>query len=115
MEKIIKTKFGDLKNPQPEKERINYTVPLTGENHFQAVSDPEMTSIVAQVVIKHKGNDLSTASDYSDAIVNQLFNSMLGARYSELLRQAEPPYLHGEASIGDFLGGVDCFYRQRIS
>ncbi|MDB5109106.1 MAG: insulinase family protein, partial [Mucilaginibacter sp.] len=109
MEQTVKAKFGDLKNPQSEKERVKYTIPLTGESHFQAVTDPEMTSIVAQIIVKHKGNDLSTASDYKAAITTQLFNSMLGARYAELLRLAEPPYIQGGASISGFLGGLDDF------
>ena len=109
MEQTIKAKFGDLKNSAPEKERVKYTIPLTGQNNFQAVTDPEMTAIVAQVIIKHKGNDLSTASDYRAAITIGLFNSMLGARYAELLRQAEPPYIQGGAYIGDLLGGLNNF------
>jgi zinc protease len=109
MEQAIKAKFGDLKNPASEKERVKYTIPLTGKNNFQAVTDPEMTAIVAQVIIKHQGNDLSTASDYKAAIITGLFNSMLGARYAELLRQAEPPYIQGGAYIGDLLGGLNNF------
>jgi len=107
MEQTIKAKFSDLKNPAPEKERIKYTIPLNGKNSFQAVTDPEMTAIVAQVIIKHSANSLSTASDYKASITTGLFNNMLGARYAELLRQAEPPYIQGGASIGDFLGGLD--------
>jgi zinc protease len=107
MEQTIKAKFSDLKNPASEKERIKYTVPLTGKNSFQAVTDAEMTSIVAQIIIKHTGSNLITASDYKASIVNGLFNNMLGARYSELLRQAEPPYIQGGAGIGEFLGGLN--------
>jgi zinc protease len=107
MEQTIKAKFGDLKNPASEKERIKYTIPLTGKNNFQAITDAEMTSILAQVVIKHQGKALSTASDYKASITTALFNNMLGARYAELLRQAEPPFIQGGAAIGDFLGGLD--------
>lgn len=109
MELNIKAKFSDLKDPSPKKERIKYTIPLNGEHHFQKVTDPEMTTIVAQVIVKHKGKELSTASDYKASIITGLFNNMLGARYAELLRQAEPPYIQGGASIGDFLGGLDNF------
>ncbi|MCC8426884.1 pitrilysin family protein [Mucilaginibacter sp. UR6-11] len=109
MEQTIKAKFSDLKNPQGEKARVKYTVPLTGKNQFQAVTDPEMTSLVAQIMIKHKAVELITASEYRAAITSQLFNHMLRARYAELLRQADPPYLKGGAGIEDFLGGLDNF------
>ncbi|WP_345949670.1 insulinase family protein [Mucilaginibacter sp. PAMB04274] len=109
MEQTIKDKFGDLKNPASEQPRIEYKIPLTGQNNFQAVTDPEMTSIVAQVIIKLPGNHLTTVSDYKAEIVNRLFNNMLGARCAELLRQAEPPYIQGGAYIGDFLGDLKNF------
>jgi zinc protease len=107
MEQTIKAKFSDLKNPASEKERVKYTIPLTGKNNFQAVTDAEMTSIVAQIIIKHTGNNLITASDYKASIVTGLFNNMLGARYAELLRQAQPPYIQGGAGIGELLGGLN--------
>ncbi|MGF7079308.1 M16 family metallopeptidase [Mucilaginibacter sp. UYCu711] len=109
MEQTIRAKFNDLKNPQQEKPRIQYTIPLTGKNQFQIVTDPEMTAIVAQIMVKHQANKLTTASEYKAAITSQLFNHMLGARYAELSRQGEPPFLRGSAGIEDFLGGLDNF------
>ena len=109
MEQSVIAKFGDLKNPTPEKERVKYTIPLNGESHFQAITDPEMTSISAEIIIKHKASEMITSADYKRALTTQLFNSMLGARYAELLRQAEPPYIQGGAGISGFLGGLDNF------
>src|ERR1700744_1370527 len=49
----IKNKFSDLKKPAHEKPRPNYIVPLTAKNDFISVTDREMTSTVAEIIIKH--------------------------------------------------------------
>ncbi|MDB5004405.1 MAG: ptrA 1 [Mucilaginibacter sp.] len=108
-EKLIKTQFGNLKNPAAEKKRVKYNVPLTGKNNFIAVTDKEMTSTVAEVMIKHPLPSLKTATDYRDAIVQSLFNQMLGRRLAELTRQSDPPFIGGNAGIGGFIGGLASF------
>jgi len=109
MEKIVKTKFADLKNPANEKLRTKYTVPLTGKNQFVAVTDPEMTRTTAEVMIKQPDVPLHTAADYRISIVRGLYNEMLGGRYAELQRQSDPPYLNGGAGLSDFMGGLDTY------
>ncbi|RYY30871.1 MAG: insulinase family protein, partial [Sphingobacteriaceae bacterium] len=109
MEQIIKTKFADLKNPAVEKERVKYTVPLTGKNQFIAVTDPEMTSLTAEIMIKQPELPLHTVEQYRESIVRQLFNQMMSGRYDEVRRQAEPPYLQGSAGISGFMGGLDTY------
>jgi zinc protease len=107
MEKSIKTQFSSLKNPAGERLRTKYTVPLTGENQFMAVTDPEMASTEAQVMIKLPKLPLHTADQYRKQIIRELFNQMLAERYTDLSRQADPPFVQGEAGMGGFLGGID--------
>ncbi|NOW95068.1 pitrilysin family protein [Mucilaginibacter sp. SG564] len=107
MEKVIKAKFADLKNPVNEKARTLYKVPLTGKNEFVAVTDPEMTATTADIIIKFPELPLHTISDYRANIVRQLFNNMMGQRCGELLRQSDPPFLSANAAVGGFLGGLD--------
>ena len=109
MEREIKAKFADLKNPVNERERTRYTVPLTGKNQFVAVTDKEMTATEMEIMIKHKALPLKTDADYRRSMVQELFNQMLGERYGELSRQSDPPFVQGGANIGDFLGGLDAY------
>ncbi|NQX39080.1 zinc protease [Pedobacter steynii] len=109
MEKVIRDKFSDLKNPADEKPRENYEVPLTGKNQFLVATDKEMTSTVAQLIIKHKAPELKTENDYRNLLIRSLFNQMLGNRYMELSRQANPPYVQGSAKIETLMGGLDSF------
>jgi len=109
MEKSIKVKFSNLKNPLKERARTRYTVPLTGKNQFIAVTDPEMTSTTAEIMIKLPELPLHTIAQYRESIIRQLFNAMLNERYSELQRQADAPFLQGGAGIDSFMGGLDTY------
>lgn len=109
MEKTIKARFSDLKNPVNEKKRIKYTVPLTGKNQFLAVTDREVTETSAEIMFKHIAPKMKTASDYRRATITALFNQMIGARYAELGRQSNPPFLQGSAGIQQLLGGLDSY------
>ena len=109
MEKTIKANFSTLNNPVHEKKRPNYTVPLTGKNQFIAVTDKEQTNTELEVIIKHKASGLKTTADYRAAIMTNLFDQMLGERYTELSRHANPPFIQGGAGISGFLGGLDSY------
>lgn len=106
---VIKKKFSDLKNPSNERLRTKFTVPLNGQNHFIAVTDKEMTTTEAEVLIKHEQLPVKTASDYRDRIIRELFNLMLQQRYAELARQANPPFVQGSAGISGFTGGLNSY------
>jgi zinc protease len=109
MEKNIKAQFSSLKNPINEKKRIVYNVTLDGKNHFVAVTDKEMISTSAEVIIKQPKLELHTAADYRRSIIRQLYNAMLGQRVEELSRQATPPFLRAGAQISGFIGNLDNF------
>ncbi|HEV3411110.1 MAG TPA: insulinase family protein [Puia sp.] len=107
LEKVVRARFSDLKNPAPERPRTKYRVALSGRNSFVAVTDKEMPATVAEVIIKHKKPPLKSAADYKTGIITDLFNQMLDYRYAALSRQADPPFVQGGASISDFIGGLD--------
>ena len=109
MEKTIKSKFGDLKNPQHEIGRTQYSIPLTSRNAFMIATDRETENTSAQVIIKHKNPSYVTETDFKNSILTGLFNQMLGERYSELSRQPNPPFLHGSAGIGGLMANLDNF------
>ncbi len=109
MEATIKAKFSDLKNPAKPRPRTNYTIPLINKNQFMSVTDKEFPVTVAQILIKHPESKLITKTDYRNSIVRSLFNQMVAARFSELSKQADPPFLQGGANVGGFLAGLDVY------
>ncbi|HEY1010683.1 MAG: M16 family metallopeptidase [Daejeonella sp.] len=109
MEATIKAKFSDLRNPAKPRPRTSYTIPLINKNQFMVVTDKEFPVTVAQILIKHPESKLITKTDYRNSIVRSLFNQMVAARFSELSKQADPPFLQGGANIGGFLAGLDVY------
>lgn len=107
IEKNIKAKFSDLRNPEKEKPRTAYTVSLTGKNQFISMTDKENRATSAEILIKHPELELKTATDYRNSIIRSLFNFMLSARYEELTRQADPPYISGGANISNLINSLD--------
>ncbi len=109
MEKAIKAKFADLKNPVNEKTRTQYVVPLTGKNNFVAVTDREMPSTSVQIIMKQPELPLKSVQQYRLSIIRALFNAMMSSRYRELARQNDPAFLSANASIDGFMGGLDAY------
>lgn len=109
MEQTIKAKFSDLKNPAKPRQRTQYSISLLNKNQFIAVTDKEFPVSVAQVMIKHPETKLITTSDYRNSILRSLFNSMIGTRFADMSKQADPPFLQAGASISGFLAGLDMY------
>ncbi|MCX2584442.1 M16 family metallopeptidase [Pedobacter sp. MR22-3] len=107
MEKAIKAKFSDLKNPVNEKPRPAFNIPLSGKDQFIVVTDPEVTATNAEVMIKQPKLELHTAANYREFIVRQLLNKMLGERYADLQRKPNPPYLRAGAGVNGFIANLD--------
>jgi zinc protease len=109
MEKRVRALFSNLKNPASERKRINYSTPVNGKNQFVAVTDNEMTSTAIEVLIKQPELQLKTYADFRANLIRDLYNQMLSERYSEIIQQANPPFLEGNAGFSGFLGGLDSY------
>ena len=106
MEQTIKAKFSDLKNPAKPRQRTQYSISLLNKNQFMAVTDKEFPVSVAQLMIKHPETKLITTNDYKNSILRSLFNSMIGNRFADMSKQADPPFLQAGANISGFLAGL---------
>jgi len=109
MEQTIKAKFSDLKNPAKPRQRTKYSISLLNKNQFIAVTDKEFPVSVAQIMIKHPESKLITTADYRNSILRTLFNSMIGTRFADMSKQADPPFLQAGANISGFLAGLDMY------
>ncbi|MBC7745567.1 MAG: insulinase family protein, partial [Flavobacterium sp.] len=107
VEQMIKTQFSTLKLPAKPRPRIQYNIPLLNKNQFSVVYDKEFPVTVAQILIKHPEVVVKNTSDLRNNMIRSLYNQMTSARFSELTKQADPPFLQGGASIGGFLAGLD--------
>jgi zinc protease len=107
VEQMIKKEFSTLKKPAKPRPRVEYNIPLLNKNQFTVVYDKEFPVTVAQIIIKHPETVIKTTADLRNNMIRSLYNQMTNARFSELTKQANPPFLQGGASIGGFLAGLD--------
>ncbi|HUH33424.1 MAG TPA: insulinase family protein, partial [Daejeonella sp.] len=107
VEQMIKTQFSTLKAPTKARQRVEYNIPLLNKNQVAVVYDKEFPVTVAQIIIKHPETVIKSTADLRNTMIRSLYNQMTSARFSELTKQADPPFLQGGASIGGFLAGLD--------
>ena len=110
IEKIIIEKFSDLKNPESERSRTKYSVPLTGKGQFLTVTDKETAATSLQILYKHKAPALVTEADYLTSMKGSLLNQLLAARrYAEISREPKPAFVNMSAGVQALLAGLDMF------
>lgn len=99
MEKAIKAKFEDLKNPEKEKQRTVYRAELTGKNQYMQFVDPEFGGIGIEILMKQRQPVMLTTSDYRNALMKNLLGQMVNARFRQM----------NFASFNSLTGGLSAF------
>lgn len=101
--------FSDLTMPENAPQRVEYGIPLLGENHYLVLTDPEMTNTVVQILIKHPDHKPLTINDLRDGVMHNLYNQMVHARFAEISRKPDPPFVGAGATIGSFFDGITAY------
>lgn len=100
MERDIKAKFSDLKNPQKEKARPVYQATLTGKNQYMQFLDPEIGGISVDILMKQPGDTVRSAADYRADLLKTLFKELLAARFRQM----------SFAGLNTMTGGLNSFF-----
>ncbi|HEX8376994.1 MAG TPA: insulinase family protein [Pedobacter sp.] len=115
MEAMVKNMFSDLKMPASPLKRTEHKISLLNRNQSIVVTDKEFPYTVAQIFIKHPKAPLKTIGDMRDVTIRSVYNKMMGARFSELMKQTTPPFLHAGSSIESFYGGLEVVSTQVVA
>jgi len=103
IEAMVKEHFSNLTPGAEAPERVTYPVPDHEETLFAIATDPEATGSAVNVIYKLPVSDRGTVGTYRRTLIESIYHSMLNKRISELLQQAEPPFLYGYSSQGQFV------------
>ncbi|RZK80909.1 MAG: insulinase family protein, partial [Pedobacter sp.] len=106
VEQLIKANFSELSNPSNPKPRLSYDLPDNKEPLIKIITDPEQQHNVATIMYKQRGNVRKTLSDYRNGIITSMINSMLGARFEEILQKGNAPFLYAGSSYSPYQGGL---------
>ncbi|MDP4198714.1 MAG: insulinase family protein [Bacteroidota bacterium] len=91
MEARIKSEFGGMTNPNPERPRTEYEIPPHSETLVAVNTDKEMTNSRVRVHFMHPGHDELVVSDYRTHLVGQLYDQMFAERLSDMIQQGGLP------------------------
>ena len=100
-EKLVKSHFAHLKNPQPSRPRAYAEIPARQSTQALVVTDQEATGNA--VLIRYpvqKVEEAGTIRAYRDDLVQSLFAAMLNQRLQELSQLPEPPFMGASSSLG---------------
>ncbi|CAM4096873.1 zinc protease [Pedobacter westerhofensis] len=106
VEKLIIENFSDLKNPLKEKERIKYTLPDNKEPLVKIITDPEQQYNIAFAMYKHPATVAKTTADLQKSLMYSMINTMIAARFQEILQKGNAPFLFAQSSYGPYQGGM---------
>ena len=97
---LIQKHFGTLKPPASPHPTPVFDIPPHGETLFAIATDPEATRSSVGVMWKSPHVDVVTVADYRRDLVDNLYASMLNARFGEIGHRADPPFLGAGAGKG---------------
>ncbi len=106
VEQLIKENFASLKNPSSPKTRLKYDLPDNKEPLIKIITDPEQPYNVATVIYKQRGKVTTTVADYKKEMSISMINSMLGARFQEILQKGNAPFLYAQSLYSAYQGGL---------
>jgi zinc protease len=98
IEAEIRKHFGELRAQQASGRQV-YPIPPHQETRYVSISDREAQGSGVTVYHKRPLRDLRTVGDYRRTVVQGLMYQMVNARFSEIARQTDAPFLG--ASAGD--------------
>lgn len=110
-EKEIIKHFSHFKNPANAKPRPKeIVIAQRKEAASMVLTDKEQARNILQVFnYVEKEKTISTWNDYRESIIENLFNTIISQRFSELTQQPNPPFIFGTATFGGFVRGYRSF------
>lgn len=106
VEKLIKANFSALKNPVNPKPYQHYDLPDNTLPMVKVITDPEQTSNLATLMYKHRSSISKNTKDLKRNLAYSMINSMMRARFQEIMQRADAPFLSAQSSYGPYQGGL---------
>ncbi|HEY6361187.1 MAG TPA: insulinase family protein [Vicinamibacterales bacterium] len=98
IEKLVQDYFSPLRAATAAPRTV-YPIPPHPETRYVTVSDREAQGSSVSVIYKRPLQPFRTVGDYRRLLVRALVNQMINARFTEIARQPEAPFIR--ASVGD--------------
>jgi len=109
MEEKVIALFSQIPAVENPPQRPFFEIPDHEGTVYGLVTDPEAPQTMIQYMIKHRKSHSGpeTFMDYREDYIHELFNSMMGQRFQELVQKGDPPFVVGIVNYGDFERGYE--------
>jgi zinc protease len=107
IERMIRQRFGPLPGGRGAAPRRNFPIPPHRDTRFVTVSDREAQGTTVSVIYKGPFHALETLDDYRRSLVQSLAYQMINARFAELSRRPDAPFLAASAGSDTFGRSVE--------
>jgi zinc protease len=108
IESLIKANFAGLK-VRGKAKYPEAPIPTHADTRYVSLSDPEATASSVAIVHKRPLESLRTAADYRRELARSLMHQMLNARFAEISRRPDAPFLSAGAGNETFGRTVEAF------
>ncbi|WP_375563103.1 M16 family metallopeptidase [Bernardetia sp. OM2101] len=110
MEKKIKATFEGIPKTKQPPMRPKFSIPMNEKPLAKVVSDKEATNNQLMLFYKFPKKSVTNYSDLTTSYTQELIWTMLNARFEEVQKQANPPFLYAYGFYGDMIGrDLDAF------
>ena len=109
LESLITRTFGTLKRRPAPRPRVVAAVPRHDATLVSIATDPELTSSSVSVLWKLSPTDTKTVAALRRDLLQRLYDSMLNARFGELARKPDAPFIGAGAGGGNLVRGADYY------
>ena len=105
----VKSEFSPLTNPNPERPRTEYPIPMHEQTFVAVDTDREMPQTIFTMLFERPAKEVTTVADYRTEIVTALYEEMLNDRIHEAIQKGELRTAFAGAGDGAFLGHLKAF------
>jgi len=110
IENLVVKYFNRIPKKDNKKERKYFPVPDHAETLFAIATDKEATGNSVAVYFKKNLKEQKTVANYREDLLEGIYSLMLNQRLSELLQNAEPPFLYAGAGGSNLTRTKDVYY-----
>lgn len=105
-EATVKSLFSDIPAQEHPAERVWYGVPDSPMPLISVATDKEASSTILYLFYKHDkmpSELYQTVTGLVKDYIQNVAGMMMNERFSEMVQQAEPPFVYAEAGDGDYM------------
>ena len=109
IENLIRQHLGTIPRRVNQRQRTSYPVPGHESTLVSVNSDREATRSMIRLLYKQPRRSNTTAADYRQRLVEQLFGSMFNDRFAEITQKPNPPFISAYAAQGSLVRSAESF------